>query len=321
MFLAGVHKLRTIHVFTVDGLIAAMDGHEGVIHQLRISPDNSKVASCSEDATVRVWAVATGAQLMVLRLQYPLTHIDFNQDGTKIVAVSRDNRGTYDAMTFRVWCLESQHVLTEFVTGAGHYSFFWCSLIVHLSQNELCQGAYRQKSSLEYWNSESGEKERCAEFPAASRVGDRSKMHVQPSINMLAVSTYNDTIEVWDINLTSMRNAVRIPDRILNNIRISPDGEYLAVDAEMQSETFVDVYRIATGERTYAFGGIELFGRGMTFDLQRHVLFVALATEHLNFTGVVHYVNGYDLLTGKLVYEGEGIGGDIQASHAGVVLL
>ena len=46
-----------------------LKGHSGLVNSVGLSPDGSRLASASDDQTVKVWDSATGREMLTLRGQ------------------------------------------------------------------------------------------------------------------------------------------------------------------------------------------------------------------------------------------------------------
>ena len=58
-----------------------MLGHTTFITGIALSPDSSRIASCSSGGRVKVWDIETGAELMSFTPKRNLTEIRFSPDG------------------------------------------------------------------------------------------------------------------------------------------------------------------------------------------------------------------------------------------------
>jgi WD40 repeat protein len=75
-------------------------GHKATIVMATFSPDGKRIASASEDGTVRVWETATGKEYMCLRGHTgPVTKVVFLRDGKRVVSAGKDG-------AVRVWELD-----------------------------------------------------------------------------------------------------------------------------------------------------------------------------------------------------------------------
>ena len=86
-----------VEAMGVQREIKTLRGHGDWVRVVAFSPDGDRLVSRSDDATLRVWDVASGRELLVLRGHegYVLA-ADVSPDGARIVSGSADN-------TVRVW--------------------------------------------------------------------------------------------------------------------------------------------------------------------------------------------------------------------------
>jgi WD40 repeat protein len=68
-----------------------------VVNSAAFSPDGRRIVTTSTDKTARIWDVATGSEIKVLRgHESSVTSATFSPDGTRIVTASEDG-------TARIW--------------------------------------------------------------------------------------------------------------------------------------------------------------------------------------------------------------------------
>ena len=79
---------KSIKLWNLDdgGLLSTMSGHSDYVRSVAWSPGGTKLASGSDDETVRVWEAATGKQLWQLRGEKPIHCVAFSPDGSLIAA-------------------------------------------------------------------------------------------------------------------------------------------------------------------------------------------------------------------------------------------
>ena len=76
---------------------AKLDGHQGEVRSVCFSPDGSRLASGSRDATVRLWDPGSGQQTAMLDgHQGGVLSVCFSPDGSRLASGSGDN-------TVRLW--------------------------------------------------------------------------------------------------------------------------------------------------------------------------------------------------------------------------
>lgn len=64
--------------------VITCQGHTREVTSLAFSPDGSKLVSGSKDQTARIWDVATGQEIHMLRFVSPVTCVAFSPNGTRI---------------------------------------------------------------------------------------------------------------------------------------------------------------------------------------------------------------------------------------------
>lgn len=103
---SSVHSLDSLRcqVWSASAgrLLLTLRGHSSVITDLAVSPDNSLLASSSEDRNIRIWDPRTGASLAVLRGHGLLVNlIRFAPAESILASASEDG-------TCRVWDLRDR---------------------------------------------------------------------------------------------------------------------------------------------------------------------------------------------------------------------
>jgi WD40 repeat protein len=133
---------------TIDPSLLTLEGHEGDINATSWSPDGTKIASVSDDQTLRLWDAESGDCLQIMKGHTAeVTSVSWSPDGTRIVSGSADK-------TLRIWNASDGmqlHVLT------GHSTTITCvawggpegERIVSVDDDELAP-------QLRFWNATSG---------------------------------------------------------------------------------------------------------------------------------------------------------------------
>ena len=72
--------------------VASRDPHTGWVMSVAFSPDGQRLASGSDDKTVKIWDSATGKELFALKGHAGLDSVAFSPDGQRLASGSVTTR-------------------------------------------------------------------------------------------------------------------------------------------------------------------------------------------------------------------------------------
>ncbi|MFI6024988.1 nSTAND1 domain-containing NTPase [Amycolatopsis magusensis] len=116
LLVSGSGPEGSVHLWRVDEphRSTVLRGHRHSVRRTAFSPDGGRLVSASDDGTLRVWDVGTGAQLHVLGEQL-MWSVEFSRDGSGIVAGAQDG-------TVLLWALDAAGPP---VVLRGHQGMVW----------------------------------------------------------------------------------------------------------------------------------------------------------------------------------------------------
>lgn len=235
--------------FMLEGRIYAammeavrMDGIEGAdINAVSFDADGSRIATSSDDNTVRIWDAATGVQLTTFTGHTEnVWAANFSPDGAHVVSASRD-------LSARVWDAVNG---SEIMALSGHRATVRDA--VYDPKGRYIATASSDKT-IKIWDPESGEELRALTGHTA-RV---SALAVSRDGALLASASYDGTVRLWR-PLGGSLVKVFHGSGDLNDVAISGRGLKIAAVSEGGAGF---VWSVASGERMARLSGHgKLFG-------------------------------------------------------------
>lgn len=219
-------------------------GHLDYIWCASLSPDGRYVASGSGDKTVKLWDMATGAEIRTFRGHHDkVGFVNFSPDGRFIVSGSQTD-------TIRIWEVSSGRN----VLAIGHSPI----------ANSVCfspDGRYIVEGrvyGIGFWDVETGKLVKT--YRVESVVNSVSYSH---DGRFLVYGTYDKTIGVWD---TSLDNEVfgQLGKKLeVERVFFSPDGKTMINE---NSDSYLKQWNIHTAE-TKVILKKEAFGAKYYYDI------------------------------------------------------
>ncbi len=208
-------------------------GHTDGVSSVAISPDNSLLASGSNDNSIIIWDVQTGEhQLTLSGHTDAVRSVTFSQDGQILISGGNDE-------LIRFWDVASGKQILTIAGHAGNLSEVMCS------PNGELLASYGTDKMIHLWNARTGE----FLHTLKGHTGSVSSISFSPDSKMLASGNQDGKIRFWDTDTGNILNTITATTDAdgVNTVVFSPDGKTLV--SNNYNDDVIQFWDFTKGER------------------------------------------------------------------------
>jgi WD40 repeat protein len=200
-----------------EGTPLTLRGHTNMVRSLSYSPDGSRLASASEDQTVKVWDARSGAEVLCLRGHTErVFSVTFSPDGTRLASASWDG-------TVKVWDARTGALLRNL---SGHTGGV---LSVSYSPDGTRLASASWDNTVKVWDARTGAEVFCLRGhtkPVFSAT-------FSPDGTRLASASVDTTLKVWDARSGAELPSLGEHAGWFSAVCYSPDGTRIASEVKV----------------------------------------------------------------------------------------
>jgi WD40 repeat protein len=212
---------QTVRLWHGSQQCQVLEGHTGPIRSIAFSPNGQLLATCSDDQTVRLWAVHSGECLKVLSGDSRIWAVAFSPNGQFLVTGSEDR-------TVRLWNVSLGVCIRIF---EGHASRVWT---VAFSPDGQMLASGSDDQTVKFWEVNAG---RCLKTLQGQNNWVWS-IAFSPAGNQLVSGTEDRTVRVWDVNTGQCCEVFQGHSGRVWSVAFSPKGDIVASGSDDQTIKF-----------------------------------------------------------------------------------
>jgi WD40 repeat protein len=216
--------------------LLTLQGHTGEVRSVAFSRGGRRLASASEDGTVKVWNTETGQEEHTLRGHTRgVTSVVFSPDDRLLASASQD-------LTVKVWEVQNSQLA---LTLRGHTGEIRG---VAFSPDGRRLASASEDRTVKMWDAHTGQEL----LTLKGHTGWVMSVAFSPDGRRLASASYDRTVKIWDTQMGREVRTLSGHTQIVTSVAFSPEGRYLASASYDQT---VKVWEVESGKETRTLRG------------------------------------------------------------------
>ena len=203
--------------------VLALEGHDGVVRSLAVSPDGKWIVSGSEDKTIRLWDASTGEEMRsLLGHAAPVISVAFSHDGKRIVSGAGDIGKSGQPGELKLWDAgtgEEIRALKGEFGAVVSVAFSPDDKWIVSGGGGINLGTLKSISQLKLWDASTGEEIRALKGHTASV----SSVAFSPNGKRIVSGSWDQTIKLWEPGTGQQVLTLKAPN-LVHSVALSPDG-------------------------------------------------------------------------------------------------
>ncbi|KAG7414058.1 Vegetative incompatibility protein HET-E-1 [Fusarium oxysporum f. sp. rapae] len=232
-----IGKLQSIVAAEEDwdwnAVLQTLEGHTNTVNSVVFSPDGRRIASGSDDKTVKIWDMATGEEQTLKGHISMVSSVVFSLDGRHIASGSSD-------YTIKIWDVATGE---EEQTLKGHMSIV-SSVVFSPDGRRIASGSW--DNTIKIWDIATGEVEQTLK----SHTDTVNSVVFSSDGRRIASGSDDNTVKIWDMATCDEELTLKGHMSTVNSVVFSPDGRRIASGS---SDNTIKIWDIATGSIVESF--------------------------------------------------------------------
>jgi WD40 repeat protein/tRNA A-37 threonylcarbamoyl transferase component Bud32 len=219
-----------------SGEPSTLKGHASDVNSVAFDSDGQKLASGSDDKTIKIWDLATQKEIQTLKGHSEwVWDVVFSPDGQTLASASADQ-------TVRLWDMAT---VREIRTLKGHKD--GVTSVAFSPDGQTLATASLDKT-IKLWNVRTG-KQICT---LAGHSGAIASVAFSPDGQTVASGSWDKTIKLWNVNTAKNIHTFTGHSDLITSVAFSPNGAILASGSKDKT---IKLWNLATGKATLTLRG------------------------------------------------------------------